>query len=327
MSERTIRASGIELATQSFGDHAHPAILLIMGGMASMLWWPREFCERLAGHGRHVIRYDQRDTGLSTKYPPGEAPYTLDDLVDDAVRVLDGHAIAAAHVIGISLGGMVGQIVALKYPARVLALTAISSSPVGTDKSRLPTFSEAFAQHMEAGEQVDWSNRAQVIAFMVEDSRVLAGTAHPFDEARVRALIERDYDRSGGYLSATNHGALKIGQEWRGRLHEMRAPLLVFTAQQTRFTRSTTALRCRKQSGARSSSASRMAATSCTPPTGTRSSVPSPYTRVRGERSTEGDRIPLRYVSRCTSHKARPGNAITSASRMMSAAMNGSTPR
>ena len=227
MSERTLRASGIELATQSFGDPARPAILLIMGGMASMLWWPREFCERLAGHGRHVIRYDQRDTGLSTKYPPGEAPYTLDDLVDDAVRVLDGHAIAAAHVIGMSLGGMVGQIAALKYPARVLSLTAISSSPVGADQSHLPTFSEAFAQHMEAGEQVDWSDRAQVIAYMVEDSRVLAGTAHPFDEARARAFIERDYDRAGGYLSATNHGALKIGEEWRGRLHEMRAPLLV----------------------------------------------------------------------------------------------------
>ena len=80
---------------------------------------------------------------------------------------------------------------------------------------------------MAAGEQVDWSDRAQVIAYMVEDSRVLAGTAHPFEEAQVRALIERDYDRAGGYLSATNHGALKMGEEWRGRLHEMRAPLLV----------------------------------------------------------------------------------------------------
>ena len=227
MRERAIRADGLELATQSFGDPAHPATLLIMGGMASMLWWPQEFCERLASHGRHVIRYDQRDTGLSTKYPPGEAPYTLDDLVDDAIRVLDGHAIPAAHIVGMSLGGMVGQIAALKYPSRVLSLTAISSSPVGTDQSHLPPFSEAVARHMAAGEQVDWSDRAQVIAYMVEDSRVLAGTAHPFEEAQVRALIERDYDRAGGYLSATNHGALKMGEEWRGRLHEMRAPLLV----------------------------------------------------------------------------------------------------
>lgn len=227
MSERMIRADGIELAAQSFGDDAHPAVLLIMGGMASMLWWPQEFCERLASRGRHVIRYDQRDTGLSTKYPPGEAPYTLDDLVDDAIRVLDGHAIAAAHVVGMSLGGMIAQIAALKHPSRVLSLTAISSSPVGTDKSRLPGPSEAFAQHMAAGEAVDWSDRAQVVAYMVRDSRVLAGTARSFEEAEVRGFIERDYDRAGGYLAATNHGMLAVGDEWRGRLHETKAPLLV----------------------------------------------------------------------------------------------------
>jgi pimeloyl-ACP methyl ester carboxylesterase len=80
---------------------------------------------------------------------------------------------------------------------------------------------------MEAAEKVDWSDRAQVIACMIEDSRVLAGTAHPFEEAQVRAFIERDYNRAGGYFSATNHASLKIGDEWRGRLHEMKAPLLV----------------------------------------------------------------------------------------------------
>jgi pimeloyl-ACP methyl ester carboxylesterase len=227
MRERMIRAHGVELATQSFGNPAHPAVLLIMGGMASMLWWPQAFCEQLASHGRHVIRYDQRDTGLSTKYPPGEPPYTLDDLVDDAVGVLDGYRIPAAHVVGMSLGGMVGQIAALKHPSRVLSLTAISSSPVGTDKSRLPGVSEAFARHMAAGEEVDWSDRAQVVAYMVKDSRVLAGTARPIEEAAVRAFVERDYDRADGYLCATNHGVLKVGEEWRGRLHEMTAPLLV----------------------------------------------------------------------------------------------------
>src|SRR5688572_24352143 len=110
MSERTIEAGEIELVTQRFGDPARPTVLLIMGGMASMLWWPQEFCERLASHGRNVIRYDQRDTGRSTKYPPGEAPYTLDDLADDAIGVLDGYSyrISAAHVVGMSLGGMIG---------------------------------------------------------------------------------------------------------------------------------------------------------------------------------------------------------------------------
>jgi pimeloyl-ACP methyl ester carboxylesterase len=70
MSERTIRADGFELATQSFGNPAHPPVLPVMGGMASMLWWPDTFCRRLAARGRFAIRYDQRDTGLSSKFPP-----------------------------------------------------------------------------------------------------------------------------------------------------------------------------------------------------------------------------------------------------------------
>lgn len=228
MTERVIRADGVELAAQGFGDPDHPAVLLIMGGMASMLWWPEKLCERLASHGRYVIRYDNRDTGRSTKYLPGEPGYTFDDMVDDVLRVLDGYAVPAGHIVGMSLGAMIGQVAALKHPARVLSLTAISSSPVGTDTSHLPQVSEAFQAQMEAAEKVDWSNRSQVIDCMVEDSRVLAGTAHPFDEAELRAFIERDYDRSGGYLSAmTNHAALKVGDAWRGRLHEMKAPLLV----------------------------------------------------------------------------------------------------
>ncbi|HJT14104.1 MAG TPA: alpha/beta hydrolase [Dongiaceae bacterium] len=227
MNERLIRADGVELAAQSFGDPDHPTVLLIMGGMASMLWWPEGLCERLASHSRNVIRYDSRDTGHSTKYPIGEPGYAFDDMVDDVLRVLGGYMIPAAHIVGMSLGAMIGQVVAIKHPSRVLSLTAISSSPVGMDTSHLPQFSEAFLAQMEAAETVDWSDRSQVIACMVEDSRVLAGTAHPFDEAQARAFIAQDYDRSGGYLSATNHGALRIGDAWRDRLHEVKAPLLV----------------------------------------------------------------------------------------------------
>jgi pimeloyl-ACP methyl ester carboxylesterase len=222
-----IRVGGVELAAQSFGDAGRPPILLIMGAVASMLWWPEPLCERLASHGRYVIRYDNRDTGRSTQYPPGKPGYTFDDMVDDVFRVLDGYAIPGAHVVGMSLGAMIGQVAALKHPSRVLSLTAISSSPVGMDTSHLPQFSEAFMARMEAAEKVDWSDRSQAIACMVEDSRVLAGTAGAFEEAEVRAFIERDYDRAGGYLSATNHGSLKIGNAWRGRLREMKAPLLV----------------------------------------------------------------------------------------------------
>jgi pimeloyl-ACP methyl ester carboxylesterase len=228
MHERLIRADKVKLATEAVGDSLNPPVLLIMGGMASMLWWPEEFCRRLASHGRYVVRYDNRDTGLSTKYSAEEPPYTLDDMVDDAIRVLDGYAIAAAHIVGMSLGGMIGQIAALKYPSRVISLTAISSSPLGTNKKSLPSFTKAFSEHMSEGEDVDWSDTAQVVAYMIKDAQVLAGTGRPIDEAEVGAFVEHDYERAGGYLHALrNHAELSVEAVWQHRVHEIRAPLVV----------------------------------------------------------------------------------------------------
>lgn len=213
MSGLMIRTAGVELATQSFGNPNQPPLLLIMGGMASMLWWPEEFCRRLAERGRFVIRYDQRDSGLSTKYPPGRPGYTFEDAVDDVFRVLDGYGIPNAHIVGFSLGGMVGQAAALKSPERVLSLTAISTSPVGVDRSHFPPSGEAWLEHMAV--EADWSDRADAVAYLIEDARLTAGMARPFDEAGTRAFLERDFDRSGGYLSATNHSVLfEIGKTW-----------------------------------------------------------------------------------------------------------------
>jgi pimeloyl-ACP methyl ester carboxylesterase len=216
-----------EIASETFGDAAHPPVLLIMGAMASMLWWPEAFCRKLAGAGRFVIRYDNRDTGHSTKYTPGEPPYTIGDMVDDAIRVLDDHGVQKAHVVGMSLGGVIGQLVALKHPSRVISLTAISTTPVATDTSHLPGMTEAYMAHSAEGAKVDWSDRGQVVDFVVKDARAIASVAHPFDAKRTRAFIESDYDRSGGLLSATNHFMLKGGDERKRRLDDMRAPLLV----------------------------------------------------------------------------------------------------
>ncbi|MER8577550.1 alpha/beta fold hydrolase [Mesorhizobium sp. M1423] len=221
-----------EIVSQTFGDPAHPAVLLIMGAMASMLWWPEAFCRKLAGAGRFVIRYDNRDTGRSTKYAPGEPPYTFDDMADDAIRVLDDQGIRKAHVVGMSMGGVIAQLVALKYPSRVTSLTVISSSPLGINTSHLPGTTEAYRKHSAEGAKVDWSDRGQAVDFIVKDAHALTGTARSFDEQRTRAFVEQDYDRSGGFLSATNHFMLKSGEDrsgedWTGRLHEMKIPLLV----------------------------------------------------------------------------------------------------
>lgn len=215
-----------EIISEAFGNPADAAILLIMGAMASMLWWPEDFCRELAGRGRFVIRYDNRDTGLSTKYRPGEPVYSFEDMVDDAIRVLDDHGIDRAHVAGMSMGGMIAQIVALKHPERVSALTVISSSPLGVDTSGLPGMSEAYGRHAAEGANVDWSNRNQVLDYMVKDARALASTLHPFDGERARAMIEEDYDRSRGLLSATNHFLLKGGGEQR-RIKDVAVPMLV----------------------------------------------------------------------------------------------------
>lgn len=226
MNERLVREPGLLIATEAFGDPAHAPVLLIMGGGASMLWWPEEFCERLAGRGRYVIRFDQRDTGRSTKFSAGDPPYTLDDLAADAVRVLDAYTIPAAHLVGMSLGAIIGQLVALQHPTRVRSLTAVSSSPFGVDTSRLPGSSEAYRQHLATAENVDWADREQAIEHSLAESRLIAGTAHPFAEDTTRAFYERDYDRSGGFSTLAKF-EWRGGEEWRGRLHEMQAPLLV----------------------------------------------------------------------------------------------------
>jgi pimeloyl-ACP methyl ester carboxylesterase len=125
-----------------------------------------------------------------------------------------------------SLGGIICQLVSLKHPARVLSVTAISSSPFGVDSSRLPRSSEAYLELLETSEGVDWTNRAQAIEYSVTEARVTAGTAHPFNEEETRAFLERDYDRSGGPSSLSNF-VWQGGDAWRGRLHELKAPPLV----------------------------------------------------------------------------------------------------
>jgi pimeloyl-ACP methyl ester carboxylesterase len=103
--ERIIEANGVPLCVETTGDPGDPAVLLIHGASASLLWWDRELCERIAGGGRFVIRYDSRDTGRSVSYPPGRPGYRLTDLADDAIGILDALGVHRAHLVGRSMGG------------------------------------------------------------------------------------------------------------------------------------------------------------------------------------------------------------------------------
>ncbi|MGE5499556.1 MAG: alpha/beta fold hydrolase [Syntrophothermus sp.] len=110
--EIIIKTDKIEICAECFGNPAEPAVLLIMGAMASMIWWNEEFCRKLADSGRFVIRYDNRDVGRSTSYEPGKPEYGVEDMNDDAIRVLDYFNIEKADFVGMSLGGMIAQLAA-----------------------------------------------------------------------------------------------------------------------------------------------------------------------------------------------------------------------
>jgi pimeloyl-ACP methyl ester carboxylesterase len=224
---KTLPSDRAEICTESFGEPSDPPLLMIMGAMASMLWWPAGFCERLASGGRFVLRYDNRDTGRSTAYDPGQAPYALDDLAGDAVAVLDGYGIERAHLVGMSLGGVVAQLAALASPERVATVTAISTSAVSAPDSSLPGPDPAYLEHAASFDDLDWSDTHALGQLIVEDARHLAGTRHPFDEAAAHELVERDLERARDPRSLMNHGTLRGGEKWQGRLPEVGAPFLV----------------------------------------------------------------------------------------------------
>ncbi len=221
--------NGAELCVDTVGDPANPAVLLIMGGAASMDRWEEPFCARLAAAGRFVIRYDHRDTGGSTWYPPGEPAYTGNDLVADALGILDHLGVDRAHLVGLSLGGGIAQHIVVDHPERVLSITLMSTSPAGTGGPELPPMSDelraVFAGDGQPAEP-DWSDREAAIAFLLEAERPYAGS-RGIDEEPMRQLLERVYDRSVSLPSANNHFMLDATEIPRARLAEIAVPALV----------------------------------------------------------------------------------------------------
>jgi len=201
-------SNGIQIEYDTFGDQSGRPLLLIHGVNSQMIGWPEDFCIELAGRGHFVIRFDNRDTGMSTKFERagipnlmevmgsamrGEqinAPYTLDDMADDSVGLLDALGIARAHVGGLSMGGLIAQTIAVRHPSRVASLISIASS---TGNPEMPQGKpEAMAALLTPSPQ----EREAAIEHSVEMYRTIAGPGFPFDEAWTRALMTRAYDRS-----------------------------------------------------------------------------------------------------------------------------------
>ncbi len=167
MREKIVKTNEIELSTQSFGESNSPAILLIAGATVSMLYWDTEFCQRLAEKGFFVIRYDNRDVGKSTFYEQGTTPYDIVNLTDDAISILDDYKLDKVHLVGMSLGGLISQIAAIKYPNRVKSITLISTGSWGDGDPTIPEMDTRIVEHHGNAETVNWTNEDSVVNYML----------------------------------------------------------------------------------------------------------------------------------------------------------------
>ncbi len=238
-----VKANGIDLAYDSFGDEADKTIMLIAGLSTQMIRWTVPFCAALAARGYRVIRFDNRDTGRSTHFhrcaPPDfgalaaalmagqrpDVPYTLYDMAADAIGLLDALAIDKAHVVGRSMGGMIAQILASEHPGRVLSLTSIMSS---TGNPMLPQAAPDVMAMMTRPSPDPVSDEAGFLAHRLAFARRIAGSGHPFDEESHRLLILEETRRAhdpGG--SARQIAAMAVSGDRRPRLAMITAPTLV----------------------------------------------------------------------------------------------------
>ncbi len=205
-----VAANGIRIAYDEFGDPKAPAILLIMGLGTQMIAWPVPFCQALADSGFRVVRFDNRDIGLSTKFERAapvnvaasfaraligrtvEAPYKLDDMAADAVGLMDALDIERAHVVGASMGGMIAQIVAAKHRGRTRSLVSIMSS---SGDPKLPA-ARAKASAAMLAPRPDGKDRERVIKHGMKIYRTIGSPGFPTSDAELRAKIELAVDRS-----------------------------------------------------------------------------------------------------------------------------------
>ncbi|GAA1838459.1 alpha/beta hydrolase [Pseudonocardia ailaonensis] len=229
-----VRANGIDIEFETLGDPADPALLLVMGHGMQLDAWEAEFCDEFVALGFFVVRFDNRDVGLTTKFDgipdieairggdPSSAVYTLEDMADDAAGLLDALGIERAHVLGASMGGMIAQTLAVRHPERVRSLCSIMSTTgaSGVGEAKPETLAAIRAGVPRTPDEI--------VASQVEMGRALAGSGFPYDEERARGRAERAHRRSHcpeGKLR--QQAAILVATDRTAALRELDLPAVV----------------------------------------------------------------------------------------------------
>jgi pimeloyl-ACP methyl ester carboxylesterase len=235
-NEQFCKIGDVELCYETFGEPSAPALLLVMGLGTQMIGWPIGFCRELAGRGFHVIRYDNRDVGRSTRFdhvpPPrtgeifrrriAQPAYKLDDMADDGMRLLECLGIDEAHVVGASMGAMIAQVMAERYPGRVLSLVSIMGSTGNRWKGQaalsvLPFFLARPAR-----------TKRKAVRRTVKLVERVGSTKFERDVDELRAVAELSYERGASSAGMARQLGATIASGDRTReLQRIEAPTLV----------------------------------------------------------------------------------------------------
>jgi pimeloyl-ACP methyl ester carboxylesterase len=232
---RTVANGDIDLWTEAMGEPGAPCLLLVMAAYWQGRAWPTSFCERLASAGFRVIRYDHRDTGKSSVVDFSKSPYTLADLADDALAILDAYDVRQAHILGASMGGMVAQELALREPSRLQSLVSLMSTPLSAGYA-----AGTGPDHLPGPDEVAWKafstvpgpsakpTRDEYVDGWTAFSRGVAGTISEFDENASRELHGASFDRAQDITAVWNHlFATQATPDRIDQLGVLRLPTLV----------------------------------------------------------------------------------------------------
>ena len=234
-------SDGVSIAYETFGDPDDPPVLLVMGFGAQLIAWHEDFCSMLAGRGRYVIRYDNRDCGLSTRFDDHPVdmgrliatvsrgditaaqamlPYTLQDMADDGIGLLTALGIERAHVVGSSMGGMIAQAMAISQPARVLTLTSMMSS----------TGEPGYGRPTPAAQQALFDPRpSDREGYIATSERELTWSSKRYANlGAIRKLAAQSYDRAYYPAGAGRQlGAMLLAGSRADALRTLNVPTLV----------------------------------------------------------------------------------------------------